>query len=76
MYTKLDAFLDSFQNSFKDLVQGNEQGGVNPHNVDLDSLFGDCKDILMTLLELVERFERFKLVYFALNLHTNIPLLQ
>jgi hypothetical protein len=61
VYTKLNTFLDSFRNSFNDLVPGGSQGNeVGPGaSIDVDSLFGDCKDILLNLLDLVERVERY-----------------
>ena len=61
VYTKLNTFLDSFQDSFKDFAPGGTQGNeVSPGtSIDVDSVFGDCKDILLNLLDLVERVERY-----------------
>lgn len=61
VYTKLNTFLDSFRDSFNDFVPGGGQGNeVGPtSSVDVDSLFGDCKDILLSLLDLVERVEGY-----------------
>ena len=45
---KLSDFLDSFQLAYKEL-QNKE------HGPDLDNFFGDCSDILIALLDLVDR---------------------
>jgi hypothetical protein len=53
VFTKLDAFLDSFRDSFHDLQLEDSNG------LDLDRFFGDCSEILMKLLDLVERVEKY-----------------
>ncbi|GAM25725.1 hypothetical protein SAMD00019534_089000 [Acytostelium subglobosum LB1] len=50
MTIKLNHFLDSFQESYKDML---ESGQIK--SIDLDKIFGDCSDILVSLLDLVER---------------------
>lgn len=50
MVQKLNKFLDSFQETYKELV---DSGQIN--SFDLDKFFGDCSDILVSLLDLVER---------------------
>eukprot|EP01132_Coremiostelium_polycephalum_P007664 gene7664-9429_t len=50
MTKKLNNFLDSFQDTYKELV---ESGQIK--SIDLDKIFGDCSDILVALLDLVER---------------------
>ncbi|EFA76742.1 hypothetical protein PPL_09493 [Heterostelium album PN500] len=47
---KLNNFLDSFQESYKELL---DSGQIK--TIDLDKIFGDCSDILVSLLDLVER---------------------
>lgn len=47
--SKLTAFLDSFQVSYSDLI------GFASGSRDLDTIFGDCSEVLLNLLTLVER---------------------
>jgi hypothetical protein len=49
--TKLTAFLDSFQVSYGDLIGFANGTGSR----DLDHIFGDCSEVLINLLTLVER---------------------
>eukprot|EP00960_Hanusia_phi_P055307 762934-Hanusia_phi.AAC.2 len=45
---KLSDFLDSFQQAFQELQKAENRP-------DLDNFFGDCSDILIALLDLVDR---------------------
>lgn len=52
VWAKLNAFLDDFVVSYKDLANDpNSQG----FNVNLDKIYGDCSQILLSLLDVVEK---------------------
>jgi hypothetical protein len=52
VWAKLNAFLDDFVVSYKDFANDpNNQG----FNVNLDKIYGDCSQILLSLLDVVEK---------------------
>ncbi len=47
---KLSAFLDSFQQTYAEFKS------TSNHGVSLDSFYGDCSEVLVSLLDLVDRY--------------------
>jgi hypothetical protein len=50
---KLSAFLESFQQTYA------EHKSTSNHVVSLDSFYGDCSEVLDSLLDLVDRWVHF-----------------
>jgi hypothetical protein len=53
---KLTAFLDSFQSAYQ---EWSDNGVINSSAFSLDRIYGDLSDVLVNLLEMIDRCDMF-----------------
>jgi hypothetical protein len=51
--SKLSDFLDSFQNAYNEWCAS---GVLSAPEISLDKIYGDCTDVLVNLLNIVDRY--------------------